>query len=328
MTSYRFLTVVVLVGAFLLVLPSAPIHLSYVYSDSMEPTISVGDGYLVVPAETVEPGDIVTFRSSAREEFITHRVVEVVEGGYLTRGDNNPSTDQAGGHPVVTDDAIVGRVLTVGGAPIVVPHLASVAAVASTYWPLWILLVLLGGSFLDRTPRARDVARLRDLLVPLVVTTVIGSAVVLAFAAPTYSMSLVAVAAEDPSGRFVPVGETALRTLEVAGPPRFTYQFVEGTGVEVVETAVVDGVNTATVAVPPQSTSGGYDASVTTYHYPTVLPYDVMHALHALHPFAAGLASILTLLVPLGVANWLVVDGKTPLVLRSRSRKHNWGWLK
>lgn len=324
MNSHRLLTILVIIGALLLVLPSTPVQLSYVYSDSMEPTISVGDGYVIVPADAASPGDIVTFRSDTREEYITHRVVEVVDGGYLTKGDNNPSTDQAAGHPVVTDEDLVGRVLTVGDTPVVIPYLADVASAITTYWPVWLLVVLLGGGLLERKPRARDVARLRDLMVPLIVTSVVGTAIVMAYAAPTYSMSLVAVVSGTADGRFVPLGETAMRSIDVADPPRFTYQFVEGSGVTIADTVVTEGTKTVTVAIPPRSGPGEFTATMTAYHYPTVLPYGLMSALHGLHPMAAALASMTTLLAPLVVAHWLAFDGKTPLEWRSRSR----GWLK
>ncbi|MFC7165460.1 signal peptidase I [Halospeciosus flavus] len=107
------------VVALLLLPANAPVQVGYVYSDSMEPTLGVDDGYLLVPADAVEVGDVVTFQLETRDTLVTHRVVGRTDGGFLTKGDANPSADQASGHPPVTSEDVVGRVLTVGGTPLV-----------------------------------------------------------------------------------------------------------------------------------------------------------------------------------------------------------------
>jgi signal peptidase len=63
---------------------------------------------------------------------------------------------------------------------------------------------------------------------------------------------------------------------------------------------------------------------VRTYHYPAVLPYGVVSVLHAFHPLAAALASIVTIVTPMYVIHWLLVDGRAPLEGRSRSRNPWW----
>lgn len=63
---------------------------------------------------------------------------------------------------------------------------------------------------------------------------------------------------------------------------------------------------------------------VTAYHYPKVLPYGIMRTLHVIHPLAAALASVLTLVTPLALVHWLSIDGRTPLLGRSRSRNPWW----
>lgn len=319
----RALALVVIGGLLLLVLPSAPVQLSYVYSDSMEPTISEGNGYVVVPAGDVEVGDVIVFESALREEYVTHRVVTVTDEGYVTQGDNNPSTDQAAGHPVVTEADVVGSALTIAGTTVSIPGFAWLVGIVSTYWPIGVLVLLLGGGVLERNPRSRDLVRIRDLMGPLVISVVLASAVALVYSAPTYSMSMVAVASETTDGGIVPVGESAIRTIEVATAPAFTYQFVEGNGVAIVDVIAQGEAAAVDVEVPPQQTAGGYTAAVTTYYYPAVLPYGVISALHAIHPLAAGLASIVTIVAPLYVLHWLVVDGAAPLEGRSRSR-HAW----
>ncbi|WP_423996509.1 signal peptidase I [Halorubrum trapanicum] len=116
------------VGQFL----GQPILLSYVETGSMQPTLSPGDGFVAIPAQIaggIGPGDVVTFDAQEIQGggLTTHRVVEETERGYITRGDNNPFTDQDGGEPVVQDAEVVAKALQVGGGVVVIPHLGTVA---------------------------------------------------------------------------------------------------------------------------------------------------------------------------------------------------------
>jgi signal peptidase len=290
----------------------------------MEPVIGQGDGYVVVPAGEIHPGDVIVYESTAREEYVTHRVVDVTDEGYVTKGDNNPSTDQAAGHPIVTDDDVVGSVLAIGDHPVSIPGFGWAVGVLAVYWPIGLLVLLLGGGLLERNPRSRDLVQLRHLTLPLVLTTVVGSAIVLAYSAPTYTMSLVAVASETADGRMIAVGEPAVRTIEIAARPAFTHQFIEATGVTVIDVHPRDGGATVNVVIPAKSAPGAYTATVWTYHYPAVLPYGVTSALHAIHPLAASLASITTIVAPLYALHWVLVDDRAPLTGRSRKRNSWW----
>ncbi|MDV7350102.1 signal peptidase I [Halorubrum distributum] len=116
------------VGQFL----GQPILLSYVETGSMQPTLSPGDGFVAIPAQIageIGPGDVVTFEAQEIQGggLTTHRVVEETERGYITRGDNNPFTDQDGGEPVVQDAQIVAKALQIGGGVVVIPHLGTAA---------------------------------------------------------------------------------------------------------------------------------------------------------------------------------------------------------
>jgi signal peptidase len=116
------------VGQFL----GQPILLSYVETGSMQPTLSPGDGFVAIPAQIaggIGTGDVVTFEAQEIQGggLTTHRVVEETERGYITRGDNNPFTDQDGGEPVVQDAEVVAKALQVGGSVVVIPHLGTVA---------------------------------------------------------------------------------------------------------------------------------------------------------------------------------------------------------
>lgn len=121
--------VAITVGQFI----GQPVLLAYVTSDSMEPTISTGDGYLVLPSVatgSVEQGDIVVFQAKTLHggdgALTTHRVVEKSQRGVITKGDGNPVTDQSGGEPPVMSSQIVGQAVLLGNQPIVIPHLGTV----------------------------------------------------------------------------------------------------------------------------------------------------------------------------------------------------------
>ena len=73
-----------------------------VVTDSMKPTITGGDMILdvKVPAEEVQPGDIISFFDPTRPDrdvVITHRVIRVEESGgelsFVTKGDANNTID-------------------------------------------------------------------------------------------------------------------------------------------------------------------------------------------------------------------------------------------
>lgn len=108
-----------------------PILLGYVSSDSMEPTIDKGDGFVSIPqpiAGDVEEGDVIVYRARELDGggLTTHRVVEVTEEGYVTKGDNNPFTDQDGPEPIVTDAQVEAEALQIGGHVVTIPHLGTV----------------------------------------------------------------------------------------------------------------------------------------------------------------------------------------------------------
>lgn len=122
--NWRWLLVVGLVAATVTVGPVQPV---YVTSDSMEPALSTGDLAVVVDIGEPSVGDVILFRQPDGER-ITHRVVGVEDGEYITQGDANPSTDQAAGAPPVPPRRVGGALLTVAGVPVAVPAIGGAAA--------------------------------------------------------------------------------------------------------------------------------------------------------------------------------------------------------
>lgn len=107
-----------------------PILLSYVTSDSMEPTIDVGDGFVVLPPEIAgspSTGDVIVFDAEEIEGggLTTHRIADETDRGYVTQGDNNPFTDQDGGEPPVQEAEVLGVAWHPTGDVLVIPHLGT-----------------------------------------------------------------------------------------------------------------------------------------------------------------------------------------------------------
>lgn len=109
-------------------------HSYVVLSGSMAPTIGAGDVILVdrVDPAAIQEGDIVTFRADGATRPTTHRVINVQEQGeelrFQTKGDANEDADRA----PVTPNELQGRVMSIGGTPIVFPKIGHVLQFART----------------------------------------------------------------------------------------------------------------------------------------------------------------------------------------------------
>ncbi|GGM61204.1 signal peptidase [Halarchaeum rubridurum] len=313
-----------LVVAALVAAPAgSPVQVSYVYSDSMHPTIGVGDGYVLVPAGDVETGDIVTFWSETRGAYTTHRVVAETADGFRTKGDNNPVADQAAGYPPVPRDAVVGRVLTWNDEPVVVPHLGR--AVRFVHDNVALLVGLVGlAALLGRgrsAGRPTRPASARSVLLPLLIAAVVGTAGIVALGGVTHAETIVAV--HDPTGTgtlpTVATGSTHALNYTVAVPSRpWTDRVVHTAGLH--DVAVSRNATTLTVAgrVRAPAEPGAIPVEVAVRRYPAVLPHSVLARLDAAEPLLAAAVSAALAFSP-AVALAALVDGRERL-RGSRSR--------
>ena len=74
-----------------------------VQTGSMHGTIEAGDWIIVKATKDVKINDIITYKHG--KDFITHRVVEIYKGSYVTKGDANNSKDEP-----IDRDQVVGKV--------------------------------------------------------------------------------------------------------------------------------------------------------------------------------------------------------------------------
>lgn len=311
------------------VVPAAsPISVSYVYSDSMEPTLDEGDGYVLVPAGTVEEGDVITFYAPERDDYVTHRVVRKTERGYVTAGDANPTTDQASGLGWVQRDQVVGEVLTVAGSPVVLPGLGSfVASVrGSAGWLLGLavaVLVLgeLWGARSGTTPN-RKVLTAREVVMPVLFGALVASVVVLLGSGQHTSVAYAVTADGNAARGVLQAGETVTRShvVRVARPP-FTLAVIDTEGMTELGRSVhrtSDGllvrseVTLRTRIRTPES-PGRLRTAIHLHTYPLTLPPLLIRRLHAIHPAVASTGVVLPVFLPIWVGYWLFVDGDAPI---------------
>lgn len=297
-------------------LVGVPARVGYVTSGSMEPTLSTGDGYVLVTVTEPEPGDIVVYRSAVRDQLVAHRIVDETAAGFVTKGDANPTTDQATGAPPVERSQVLGTVLTLGSNPLVVPGLGWLAVRTPLGVGLAAVVVALGRSVgRDRTPRR--VTRVRDVVYPLFgVALVLCLTLLLVTTGVSHlTWDVVDGPVDDPSE--LVMGEPTNRTVHVnVTKPPITHVVVEADGMAVEEQSMNGSVLTMQVRLPPRE-RGTYETSVRTYPYPATLPKPTVVTLHRVHPLAALVGSVGTVFAPLFGAYALFLYGRTPLRLAS-----------
>lgn len=104
-----------------------------VTSGSMEPTVSTGS--IVFVAEgTYERNDVVSYERDG--QIVTHRIVELTDGGYVTKGDANPTADDR----IVPADDVVGEVV------LTLPYYGTLISIAGTPVGYVLLVLVPGGS--------------------------------------------------------------------------------------------------------------------------------------------------------------------------------------
>lgn len=79
-----------------------------VVSDSMAPMFKTGDALIatVISPEIIQSGDILVTRR--KNDFLTHRAIKSIDGGWQTKGDNTVLFD-----PPSKFNDIIGRVVTI-----------------------------------------------------------------------------------------------------------------------------------------------------------------------------------------------------------------------
>lgn len=320
---------------------------AYVISGSMEPTLHVGDGFVLWPVRNPQVGDVISYRPVAiKAETVTHRIVGEAPLGFMTRGDNNPETDQAGGEPPVTRERILGRVVTIDGHIVRIPRLGPISEWMRNLLQrrLWVVaLAVVGISFLlglvDQSGSVRRRQPRRRWRLGLVYRAVMVGAVgglLLSMLMSVQIQQVEYLVTVDPGdvADHVPVGVPGAVRLKVAGGGLLpVFSFGEGIAPAAVTSApALLGPRSAASLVlqtPAHMDVGWYRDYVRLYRYPTLLPRWVVAALHRQSPYLAmaGVASAfagILWLVGRFLNKWTpmraMADRRTQRVLRRKLR--------
>lgn len=327
MLKYVGLAIIAL-AVFTVAMPASPVQISYVYSDSMEPTIGQNDGYLVVPIEDIDQQDIVVFRSQERDEYVTHRVVGRSDTGFITKGDNNEDTDQATGYAHVQRDDVIGQVLTIDGDPLTIPGVGGLVSItkSSRFLLLAVALMLIGSGLVvstgSRTHPPRSIIRVADFMTPVFVGVIVGGIVIVLTGATVHELTYVAVESGGNAPNTLTVGEPATETIFInATAIPFTNRFVSTDGLTIEQSSRNATTISATAHIPAQTESGIHPTSVEVYRYPAVVPRRWIAAIHDLHPAVAAALTTSLVFTPFLLLYGLFFDGKSPL----RSGGSRWG---
>jgi len=338
MSPKRTLSVALQVAAVLVVVSlvvgqflGQPILLSYVETGSMQPTLDPGDGFVAIPAQVaggIGPGDVVTFEAQEIQGggLTTHRVVEETERGYVTRGDNNPFTDQDGGEPIVQDTEVVAKALQFGGGVVVIPHLGTVAmgfqsaldatqtwlavtfGVRSLLGTQGLAYIIFGASIVayavdwylnagGRESRSRD--RSRDdgtsvMAILVVLALVLMATATAAMVVPAGTQEYGVVSAEFESENPTVIESGTSQEIEYVVPnaglvPVYAYVEPASPGVDVEPQRLSVGSRgeaSTTVTLSAPDQTGYYRLFVVEHRYLAVLPSSVVDELYRVHPWA------------------------------------------
>lgn len=338
----------VLIGALL----GQPIGLAFVETGSMQPTLHPGDGFVALPPEVVgelTEGQVVTF-VDAEGQLTTHRVVDRTPQRLITKGDDNPLTDQQTGDPPVPRERVVAVAVSVGGDPVVIPGLgdlttwlrglfgAAAARVGVAGSPRQIAVAVgaavVAALVLDEAVEEADDVRSRErrrgrdtgydtsrLLMAGTVIVVLVATLSMVTAGGTVVVPLDSVAPGGATEGGVVAGTTTTTPVTLGnGGLLPTVAVLEttapGTGVrDRVVTVPAGGQANATVEVTAPDTPGRYERPVTVSRYVGVLPPGVLAAAHDIHPALGVVAVDVTLAVGLLAVGRLLL-GRGRLRLR------------
>jgi signal peptidase len=240
------LVVVVGVG----VITGQPLLLGFVDSGSMEPSLSPGEGFVILPpamAGDLGPGDVIVYDAEELHGggLITHRIVADSGEGFVTRGDANEFRDQARGEPPVKRAQVVGVAFQVNGGVVSIPHLGTlvtaVGALVRTLQtglaqatglslflqPQGLASLLFGAALLwygygawfrerrheqDRTPARETGWDVRLVLLALATLVVLAATVSMTAPAGPHRYDVVSAEFDSEGARVIPMGETETTT--------------------------------------------------------------------------------------------------------------------
>lgn len=90
--SFIILSLIFIINNKEIIQEQLPIRLLIIKSNSMYPTLEINDTVIIRKANIYNINDIITY-SEGNKTLITHRIIDVVDTGVITKGDNNNIED-------------------------------------------------------------------------------------------------------------------------------------------------------------------------------------------------------------------------------------------
>ncbi len=319
--EYLLLTAisVVIIGSLAGALLDRPVFMSYAYSGSMTPTISKGDVFFINPlSRNPSVGDIIVFNAGGT--WTVHRVVGIVEDGYITKGDNNVATDQQSKKIApVSRSQIGGRVITFNGKPLVLRGAGSYiqnSLSGRTKMLVAGLLIILGTlAFTGEGKKGiRKKKRSRAVVIKFKTLYILASVLLLVMVATSMFVSwqifpveyAVTSAGGTREGWYLP-GEVFTQEITVKNLnfyPMFYYVSTSRPVTELSEDSFQlpgSGEKTVLVTIKSPEETSVYSTKVTVNSYLPLLPRSTTTYLHRINPIMPVLAILMEISLFLGV---------------------------
>lgn len=336
-----------------------PVLLSYVVTDSMEPALEPGDGFVAVPSvvtDAPDEGDVVVYRAQTGEHagsLVTHRVVDETRQGYITKGDANPFTDQGAGEPPVPESRIVATALQVDGEVVVLPGIGSVLMAGSdavssvtedtgvpsgsgtglVVFGIGAVLYAISLGGLGARNRRRERERNREkvitaeqIVLGIALLVVLPATATMVAPAGGHAFPVVSSDTDEAAGTAVPAGSTVEQSVELRNEgllPVTVFLEPQTEGIEPAQSRyTVDGGGSvdATVRLSAPEETGYYLRTMSEHRYLMVLPPSLIGALYGIHPWLPIVAIDAALAAGAGILS-LAVLGRAKIRMRSRSRR-------
>lgn len=279
----------------------SPFGISYATSESMEPTINEGEGFLYQETgsvQSVENGEIVIFYSETVNQRVTHTVIGKTDTGELiTKGVNNTQTDQEFGIQPVSDETIIGKAVVVDNEPITFPVPEKLFEfIISHIWLTTIfILSLMGVIGLSTSVIASQNSdkQLRD-------------SIILEFSVLLSIFTIFTIGITSRAVSFIAFNSTETIEFTISDSPFLTYFYTSPTkGVEIVSSHR----STVTASIPQELLN--QTVTIKYYVYPNILPQPLIEWLFNITPHLATLGTSIPILLVLWGMLYAVFGGKT-----------------
>jgi signal peptidase len=155
-TTITIITIIILL-AFIILIFYRPVplagdtHYFIVLTGSMEPTLPVGSviAIKIIDPNTLQIGDIICFQTSPHEPWATHRIINITDEGFITKGDANEEPDRE----IVKKENVIGKVA------LTIPYIGYLSYFVHT--PLGLILLIIIPATLLIIGEARNIAKYR-----------------------------------------------------------------------------------------------------------------------------------------------------------------------